>query len=376
MNRLNLLLTVAFLALPAGGAFAQTAQVTAMGQSHAAVRAYWTPARLAAAKPMELTASGAIGQATTNAAATGPKVAGDGAPPTSDIAPVNEFLYKVPPASPADNAVTPMASSSFGAVFTTSRVFPDAATLTWPFRTAGKLYFHDPVAGGNFICSASTLRSRIIVTAGHCVWHASATAASRYVYDQFLFVPALRQIPPASAVAPLCSWTVSAFAVAPEWRNGTGQVPNAQDVALLEARDQACPSGGAVKKLGNITGILGYSTNDLIPQSITQIGYPKGLDGGLRMEVTWAESFNTRSPNTVTIGSAMRAGASGGPWIKNFGVNPDDADHPLPSRNLLVSVSSYGPNTTEPQYLGGSILNNSFVTILNTICAHKSGNCP
>ena len=35
---------------------------------------------------------------------------------------------------------------------------------------------------------------------------------------------------------------------------------------------------------------LSYRTNSVIPQSITQIGYPANLDSGLQMEVTWAES--------------------------------------------------------------------------------------
>src|SRR5258708_3909956 len=140
MKRLNVLLTVVFLALPAGGALAQTAQIMAT-PSGAAVRAYWTPARLAAAKPMELATSAPLGQASTNFAPTGRKVSRDGLAPTVDIAPVDEFLYKGPAAKPADgNAVTPMATSSFGAVFTTSRVFPDTTTTAYPFRASGKLF--------------------------------------------------------------------------------------------------------------------------------------------------------------------------------------------------------------------------------------------
>src|SRR5882724_6028254 len=221
MKRLNLLLTAVFLAFPAGGALAQSAQVAAT-QSGTAVRAFWTPARLAAAKPMELKVSAPVGTATTTFAATGPVVSANGAAPTSNIAPVDEFLYKVLPASAGDAEVTPMATSSFGAVFTTSRVFPDAATTTYPFRAAGKLYFHDPRTNGDFICSASTLRSRIIVTAGHCVFHPEAGTANDYAYTAFLFVPAFRHIPTASAVAPFCSWTATALIVASEWRNGDG----------------------------------------------------------------------------------------------------------------------------------------------------------
>ena len=142
----------------------------------------------------------------------------------------------------------------------------------------------------------------------------------------------------------------------------------------MESNDQACTSE-TLQKLGSVTGYYGYITNSLIPQSITQIGYPANLDSAQRMEVNWAQSFDNGGNNTVRIGSAMRGGSSGGPWLKDFGINPVDSAHSLPSRNQLVSVTSYGPISTTPQYLGGSILDSRFISILNTACAHRSGNC-
>jgi hypothetical protein len=76
------------------------------------------------------------------------------------------------------------------------------------------------------------------------------------------------------------------------------------------------------------------------------------------------------------IGSAQRGGASGGPWLKDFGVQPtDSAAHPPVSGNQVVSVTSYRPTAEEPQYLGGSIHNQAFIDMLNTICARTAGNC-
>jgi V8-like Glu-specific endopeptidase len=375
MKRVNLLLAIAFFAFSAGGTLAQSASVMATAQSAAAVRAFWTPARLAAAKPMRLSANVTLGAAPSAATLSGPQVSRASAPPTSTGAAVNEFLYKTTASQAGKNIdVTPLATSSFGAHFTTSRVFPDSSTVAFPWRAAGKLFFHDPRTGGNFICSASVLRQRIIATAGHCVFHAAPGTANDYAYNQFLFVPAFRQIPPATAVAPFCSWTAAAFIVASPWKTGNGTVPNSQDVALLEANDRTCTAGSIVQKLGAVTGHYGYATNALIPQSITQIGYPSNLDKGLRMEVTWAQSFQ-KFGNTVVIGSAQRGGASGGPWLRNFGVQPSDSAHSAVVRNQLVSVTSYGPMGTEPQYLGGSILNPYFISILSSICAHRTGNC-
>src|ERR1041385_1362984 len=68
------------------------------------------------------------------------------------------------------DATTP---NSFGAVFTTSRVFPDVAIDSYPYLTAGKLFFYDPGQGGYYVCSAWVLRPRIVMTAGHCVTHPS-----------------------------------------------------------------------------------------------------------------------------------------------------------------------------------------------------------
>ena len=325
---------------------------------------------------MRLTANVRFGAAHSEATVSGPQVSGAGAAPTSTGGPVNEFLYKTTASQAGESSdAASEATSSFGAVFTTSRVFPDAATITFPWRAAGKLYFHDPRTNGNFICSASVIRKRIIATAGHCVFHAAAGTSNDYNYDQFLFVPAFRHIPPAAAVAPFCSWTVAALVVATAWKNSNATVPNDQDVALLEANDRTCNAGSTVQKLGSVTGQYGFLTNALIPQNITQIGYPANLDEGRRMQVTWAQSFE-QFGNTVVIGSAQRGGASGGPWLRNFGIQPADSAHAAVTRNQLVSVSSYGPVDTAPQYIGGSILNGQFTNMLNTICAHRAGNCP
>ncbi len=148
-------------------------------------------------------------------------------------------------------SVVPDATSAFGAHFTTSRVFPDTTTVAYPYRTAGKLFFHDPRTGGNFVCSASVLRPRIIVTAGHCVTHPSTSASNRYFYSNFYFVPAYN-----IGAAPYGTWTPWEEWVTNTWYFSDGSVPNPQDVAMLIPYDQRT-------KLGYITGWLGYYTNQL-----------------------------------------------------------------------------------------------------------------
>ena len=379
MRQLSLLAAAVFFALSTGGALAQSFATNGNGTAAAAasVRAFWTPERMASAIPLELKSSGQLSatRATGPAAPLGPQVSGVGSPPTAKGEPVNEFLYNVTLSDEGSAAPTAVGLPPPAAHFTTSRVFPDSATVVYPWRASGKLFFHDPRTRENFICSASVLRPRVIATAGHCVSQPSTTAANRYFFNNFLFVPAFRQIPPAASVAPYCSWTWQFVIVSNIWFFSDGSVPNAQDVALIEPRDRACTSS-ALQRLGAVTGYYGYRTNSVIPQSITQIGYPANLDSGLQMEVTWAESFDNGGNNTVRIGSAQRGGSSGGPWLKDFGVRPVDfAAHPWFTPNQLVSVTSYGPISESPQYLGGSILNNNFLSILNKICNRKAGNC-
>jgi V8-like Glu-specific endopeptidase len=261
-------------------------------------------------------------------------------------------------------SVIPDASSSFGARFTTSRVFPDSTTVAYPYRTAGKLFFHDPRTGGNFYCSASVLRPRIIVTAGHCVTHASTSPFLRYFYSNFLFVPAYN-----NGSAPYGTWTPSQEWITNTWYFSDGSVPNPQDVGILIARDQST-------KLGYITGWLGYFTNQLGNNNVTMLGYPCNLDSCLKMQETFAQTFEYGGNNTYIYGSAMKSGASGGPWVQDFGIAPAGAPAGLLGNNYLVAVTSYQPTNTSLMYLGASNLNGDFLNLLlNYACVAAPGNC-
>jgi V8-like Glu-specific endopeptidase len=342
------------------------------------VETFWTPDRLRNAKPMELQ----------------PKVGPDGLPegavrgaqPTAPEGTSQKgegSLPKVQPQSGMERQLVPMlesaplsegehlipeATSSFGARFTTGRVFPDAAVTTYPFSAVGKLFFTDPKTGGNFVCSASVLRPRIIATAGHCVTHPSTNAAERYFFSNFLFVPAYN-----NGGAPFRSWTSNRQWVANAWYFSNGSVPNEQDVAMLIANDQLI--NGQPRKIGEITGWLGYFTNQLSNNNATMLGYPCNLDSCARMEITNAQTFASGGSNTFVYGSAMRGGASGGPWVQDFGVNPvSNPTVPL-GLNYLIAVTSYGPVATEPKYLGASNFDARFLDVLSNACASNPGNC-
>jgi hypothetical protein len=357
-------LAVAF----AAEAAAQSVPGVSSGGSDSQVRTFWTAARLKGAKPLALDPD--LAKATVQPVAPPPaqRASGPGSPPLVDAPPAADELFQ--PDRRAQAGLGPPATDdSVGALFTTSRVFPDAATTTYPFRAVGKLFFHDPGSGEDFVCSGAVLRPRLVVTAGHCVYHAAPGSADDHFYSNWLFVPAYR-----NGAAPYCAWTTTYRIVAPEWFGGDGTLPNAGDVAILEVADKPCTPGSPPQKIGALTGWYGYSTFDLLPQSVTQIGYSANLDGGQRQEVTWAPSHAAIAPESVVIGSTQGAGAAGGPWLKNFGVQAIGQTTAPETRNQLVSVTSFGAAPGR-SLAGGSILGAGFATILRTACNHRPGNC-
>jgi hypothetical protein len=95
------------------------------------------------------------------------------------------------------------------------------------------------------------------------------------------------------------------------------------------------------------------------------------------MHQVTAESFQANGNNTVIYGSDMGGGSSGGPWVQNFGTPAIGQTVGLNTgTNQIIGVTSCVPiDEKGPLYAGSSILNNSFLDILNKACARKAGNC-
>lgn len=259
---------------------------------------------------------------------------------------------------------TPEAIGTYGLPFTTSRVFPDAAVSTYPYRAVGKLFFRDPRTGTNNVCSGSVINSRLILTAGHCVFD----TARNYFFDNFLFVPAFR-----AGAAPFQQWGWAFVRTTTAWVNGTGSFPNNGDFAIIEANDRVV--GGSSRRIGDVVGFLGFVTNNLIGQHVTTLGYPVNLDNGQRMQTTGAETRGVVGFNAAELGSDQRGGSSGGPWIRDFGLS-SGGDAIAAQRNRVVGVTSYGPVAIGPRYQGSSILDTiNFLPIYNAACARRAGNC-
>lgn len=261
--------------------------------------------------------------------------------------------------------ITPYSVGTAGAYFTSSRVSPaPTAQNSWPFIATGKLFFSDSI-GNQYTCTASVVKPRLILTAGHCVYD----AVSKKWYTNFKFIPAFH-----NGGAPYGQWYWAWAATTNNWVNGGGKLPNSGDFALIEMQDNSLG-----QKLGNITGYYGYRLNALSPNHVTIFGYPASYDSASWLHRVDSQSYKATFVNTVEFGADMTGGSSGGPFLENFG---DIASGQSVSgfMNALVGVVSYGPNDTAVRSLGSSILDSQFTNstktgILDVACVRRAGNC-
>ena len=363
---LGLMLCLSSLPTAAHGAGFATLQNAEPGR----VRSFWTPERLAAARPLaapevstariaELEA--ALEEAPIPAAGPG---SGVGSRPLPGIRPqLSHRLF-----DPADDDVRAekagfdgifdRASGSTGAHFTSHRLIPEEADLFYPYSTVGKIFFTIPGQSGTFYCSAAVIRLRLVVTAGGCV-HAGKSPG---FYGNFLFVPAYRD-----GNDPYSTWEWS-YVVAPTtWTQGGGTLPNAADYALIEVEDQIY--NGVLRKLGQVTGTPGYVIKKLKPNHATIVAYSSNFDLGEQQHQVDAKDFKatSTSTNTIEYGSDMRGGSQGGPLFQDFGDNP--------ATLKLIGVLSYYFTSTSTKTEGASIPDSRFTSLLTTACNNRSGNC-
>jgi len=376
-------------ALAANGAVFTAAATTAQA---VATRAYWTPQRLASAKPLYMTTAKTLSPASGLAAAMGPTTVVPGASPSIayDSAWAEELL-SLSGSSESSSEVNPTAVGTTGPLYpyTIDRLYPCAGSGCpqssssysdvfnfYPYAIVGQLFFTEP--SGNFVCSASVIRLNVIATAGHCV-----SDGNGHFYSNWLFIPAYH-----AGVAPFGRWTWAQAVVAGPWFHGGGTVPNTQDDALI-----VLAANSSNQKIGNVTGYLGYEFNAPLPTHLTQLGYPCNLDTSFGDCVQSIQFGPVRDDSQVFAGpsnnfewgSAAFGGASGGPEIQDFGQQPLHPAGTPPSEvlggNILIASTSYtysasvqvdgGSILAAPGQFGGSL--NTFGDLINYVCA--AGNC-
>lgn len=329
------------------------------------VRGYWTPERLRAARPLPLNQIRfdgseadeleAVVDASTSAVAA--PASAPGQRPLPGIRPMlSNRLFEASEVE-APQSVTGRAAGSAGGHFTSHRLIPVEADLEFPYRTVGIVLFTIP-GEGDFFCSAAVLRRRLVVTAGQCLHQGSG--GNDGFFDNFLFVPAYRD-----GVAPYSTWEWSAVTVPTTWSTGNGRLPNAADYGFLEVEDQVYD--GALRKLGDVVGFLGYVIKKLRPNHATLLGYPTNFDQGELMHQVSAKDLRAGAQNTVEFGSDMRGGSAGGPIFQDFGDNPNTIK--------LIGVISFGSSAATVKTQGASIPDTRFTSLLGSACADRAGNC-
>lgn len=261
------------------------------------------------------------------------------------------------------------AVGSQGLYYSSSRLIPQSARMTYPYRTTGKMFFKDP-SGGNWVCTAAVIAKRLVATAGHCV-HTGSNGDAGY-HNTIVFVPAYEG--GSTNQAPYGTWAATWVKTTQAWATSGGSVPNRGDFAIFEVADQEFD--GVMKSIGSRVGWLGYKTNSILPNHIKMIGYPGALDSGQIMHQVDTGNGSSAASSTVFYGSDLTQGASGGPWIQNFGkkaVGQPSAGQD--EMNRLVGITSYVFTATEPKVTASSILDSTFVDLLREGCARAEGNC-
>jgi V8-like Glu-specific endopeptidase len=337
------------------------------------------PADYAKAVPMPLPRAskmalpGKSSPAAANRARTGavPGAPGSGQQPPAATVPTST-------AAPASSVATPGEFGASGQPYTTSWANEqlDPSFDYFPLRPTGRLFFR--VGSGIYVCSASLIKPGVIVTAAHCV----ANFGRQQFYNGWTFVPAYFYGSAPFGVWPAASATVmSSYFVGTDSCAQTGVVCT-DDVALVTlAKQNGKLPGASIGYYGYSWGGYGFSNwagNN--SAQITQLGYPVALDGGNRMERTDSQGFVAADlSNNTVIGSLMTGGASGGPWLVNFGIQPYVAGvnyGSAPAHEIVMGVTSWLYLDSSVKQMGASpFTSDNIVPLIGSVCAASPGNC-
>lgn len=294
-------------AVPGGTGSTLTARI-----SRARVLAYWTPARMRAARSLEVAAGGGrvaqLGEAASSAAGS----------TSSPFLGIQELLGR--------------GTSVFQAV--TGSPWTEGGAIV---RTIGKIFLS--FGTSDFVCSGAIARDTrvdksLVLTAAHCTYD----QIGRRFATNWLFVPAWDMSPSASCAGTAYGcWTAEGLVLHRTFATAGGFT----DAAT--ARDYAFAVVGQGGKTGvdQLDATVGSMPLSFSPPPIgdraAAFGYPAVSPYGGN-DLIWCagHTFNDpqNSANPTGIACNMTPGSSGGPWLARFSRTYGSG--------VLVSVTSYG----------------------------------
>jgi V8-like Glu-specific endopeptidase len=183
----------------------------------------------------------------------------------------------------------------------------DDLYATLPYRATGKAFFHNPADGRDYVCSASAVGGRVVLTAGHCVSNGAGS-----FHTNWIFVPAYKD-----GSEPYGRWTALRLVTFDEWYS---QKNYCRDVGFAVVAD--VDSQTLARTLG---GALQLTYNQSPTRTWQALGYPTNSPWGGQDMVETVADFERSSqvhgctPLAMCIVSQMQGGASGGPWLTTTG---------------------------------------------------------
>ena len=285
------------------------------------IASYWSPARMANAKPMQIpnvtveSASLSFPPASQESAVQAVPGFSGGCPPNASYCDTTPHTLSSSQASLSSASVAygdmiqPMhgdkpVNPKYGPYGPFQR-WREAKPITdYPKSTIGKLFF--TLNGSNYVCSASVINRSTLITAGHC----NSDGKGHFATNR-LFCPSWQ-----NGVYPsIGCWSVVTSVISSRWHYSSD--PDYDYSCLITA------VGGTKvwNKIGNVTGWLGRAWNWGPSQAVRTFGYPQAapFNGGTLQTTAstewYTQDFVAGGQVSKIIGSDLTGGSSGGPWI-------------------------------------------------------------
>jgi len=273
--------------------------------------AYWTPDRMAAAIPKDISLPGGPQKPAELQLPSGtPGLVGGGRPGQKPM----QGPGLMPALELTSGAPVPF-DGGYPGPHDTYEYYP--RYRTYPISAIGRLFFHDPVGGGNYSCSAAVLyivSPDTIWTAGHCV----ANGGHSQFYDNWVFCPSYDSSQGGPNPNVGC-WSWASAAVRNDWYQ-YGCLT--RDFAIIQLASSGGVSGNHVAA---VTGGLGFAWNWSRDQHWFHFGYPGDpapWTGGkiiaTASEHRYDDAPDECGPNTNSWGSDQGHGSSGSAVIRKF----------------------------------------------------------